>query len=180
MSQICQVQEILNNTVDTSIIELMEPHKIAELEEKHIVFLDWLKTYSTTESSIMQGWNSLKFIVARKLVALANSENKQVRMRAVRHLGSIKNLDNWHYSILARMCTAQTAVGLARTPGIDKRFFVEPPTKYSSCDHRGLVKNMEDFILHLNSKSNHRCLTKFVNRVFTETHVSIFIQNKIK
>lgn len=153
----------------------MEPPLHQNMEDKRFVFIDWLKTYKATESSVAHGWSTLKFVFARRLLSLTNSQNQELRIRAVKHLGGIKNLDNWQYSILAHMSNARTAVGLARIPGIDRRFFTEPSLKYANFDHLMFVKTLEDYLCNLNSNSNHRCLTKFISRVFKEEHVSILL-----
>lgn len=175
ISQIKKTQEILNNTIDTSIIDLMEPRVEQELDTKKFVYIDWLKTYKATESTVTRGWNTLKFMFARRLLILANSDNREMRLRAIKHLGGIKNLENWQYSILAHMCNARTAVGLARTPKVDQRFFLQPQLKYATFNHYMLVKTLEEFLKYLNSLSNHRCLAKFISRVFGGKHVSIYI-----
>lgn len=171
-SQVKKTQEILNNTIDTSIIELMEPPIHHDANEKHFVFNNWLDQYKTTQNTFTKGWNALKFIVARKLIHVANSDSLDMRLRAVKHLAEIGNLEDWQYAILAHMCNAKTAVGLARTAGVDGRFFMEPQLKYSEMSHYMLVQTLEDFLIYLNNRSNHRCLAKFISRVFGGEHVS--------
>ncbi|XP_076316885.1 protein SERAC1-like isoform X1 [Tachypleus tridentatus] len=79
--------------------------------------------------------SSLKWLPWRKsdkrlhwrLLKLAQSKDKQVRHIAIRALVELPGLQDADYQEIAQACDLQTAVGLARTRGVDLRFFLPPP-----------------------------------------------------
>lgn len=150
----------------------MEP-PLQELykENEEFVAARWLKSYQPSVFNLSRLWNSLKFSYARRLLSMANSGNKGVRVRAVAQLGRISNLDNWHYSLLAHMCDARTAVGLARTKDVDFRFFLEPPFRYMTYNHEMIVNTVKEFLIALHAKSKHLCLGYFISRAFVDVQV---------
>lgn len=153
----------------------MEPQR-RELEEddKDFVTIKWFKTYQNTTSRLNRIWNSLTFSYARRLLSLASSESKAVRWRAIKQLAKIKYLDNWHYTLLAHMCDAKVAVGLARSKDVDLRFFTEPPYKYNQ---EMLVNIVKEFLVDLHVKSKHVCIGYFISRVFVDVQVSFRFLN---
>lgn len=133
----------------------------------------WLELRQPSVFSLRWIWNRILFAYAQRLLYLANSDERAVRIRAVKHLGNVKSLDNWHYSLLAHMCDAKIAVGLARVKNVDLRFFAEPPFRYITYNHEMFVNTMKDFLVALHSKSKHVCLEYFINEAFEDIHVSL-------
>lgn len=131
----------------------------------------WLNLKPPSMFSLRWIWNRIVFAYAQRLLYMANSTERPIRLKAVKHLGSIKSLDNWHYSLLTHMYDARTAVGLARVKDIDLRFFAEPPVRYLTYDHKMFVNTMKDFLVALHAKSKHVCLEYFINEAFEDVHV---------
>lgn len=170
ITQINKTYRTLNSVLDTSIVHFMEPMKHVDHKQEvddNSVLINWIKGYDNNEhQAAKKGWNSLKFAYARRLLNMTNSENSTVRCRAVKQLAEIKNLDNWHYSLLAHILDARTAVGLARTENVNPRFFIQPPYRYLTYDHEMIINSMKEFLIALNNRSKHSCMTYFINRAF--------------
>lgn len=116
-------------------------------------------------------WDTLKFAYARRLVRLASSDKKSYRIKAIKQLAQIKNLDKWHCALLANMIGPQTAVALARSGGADKRLFMEPPLRYHNYNRDMIVNAMREFLIGLFERSQHPCMGYFLSKAFYE-HVS--------
>lgn len=169
LRQVQQTREILDNAIDTSIIDLLEPikeQKVITTEE--FSFPKWIEAPRSPETSLNTTWNSLKFIYARRLLNLTNSDNKSIRLRAIKHLAAVKKLENWQYSLLAHTCDAETSVGLARVRQVNPRLFLQPPLKFVDYDRTMLVNEMKDYLTELDKQSNHVCLKKFINQAFVD------------
>ena len=116
----------MKHAVDYDIIRLVEQkyneHRRAPLETDAA---RWIPYEQDDASFVRRAWKRLKFEYARKLVSLASSDNYSVRNEALRYLAAVKNLDSWQYSMLAERCDARTLTGLARTEGVDMRYFLD-------------------------------------------------------
>uniref|UniRef100_A0AAV2KCH4 HEAT repeat domain-containing protein n=1 Tax=Knipowitschia caucasica TaxID=637954 RepID=A0AAV2KCH4_KNICA len=61
------------------------------------------------------------------LLKKTKSANQAVRLEAVQELGKNHNWHDYQYQTAAQVIDQRTAVGLARTPQVDLRFFRPPP-----------------------------------------------------
>lgn len=167
--QIKQTREILENTVDTSVLYLKNIQ--SEEENKYEEFVNLQQSSFEKYNIFKNTFDSLRFSYARRLVQLANNEdNPDYRIKAVRHLIKIRHLDSWHFSLLANMIDAKTAIGLARSGDADKRLFMEPPLRYHNYNRDMLINAMRDFLIQLYEKSQHPCLGYFLSEVFVYEH----------
>lgn len=150
----------------------MEPssNAIHEATDEYLV-IDKIKNQDSSPFSIGRLWYSLKFAYCLRLLNLANNDDKKTRIKAVKYLGSVRNLGNWHYSLLAHMCDARTAAGLARIKDVDLKYFLEPPFRYVSYNHEMLVNTMKEFLIVLHAKSKHLCMEYFISRAFVDVQV---------
>lgn len=133
---------------------------------------EWISCDVEKENSISSIWKSLKFTYARRLLNLSKNDNKIVRLRAIKHLAEIKNLEKWQYSLLANTCDASTAVSLARFEGVNKSLFMQPPLKFVDHDHHMLVNDVRHYLSELDRQSNHSCLKKFLSQAFVEVYLT--------
>lgn len=117
-------------------------------------------------------WDAIKFAYARRLIRVANSNDKEFRIKAITNLSKVRNLDQWHCSLLASMMDPRVAVALARSNGVDKRMLLEPPLRYHNYNNVMLTNAMRDFLISLYEKSQHACLGYFLSKVFVYEHVS--------
>ncbi|XP_074041004.1 protein SERAC1 isoform X3 [Leptinotarsa decemlineata] len=167
--QVKKTREILETAVDTSVLNLKPviPEEGSMPEE----FVDLQSFYPYNKSNIFKNtWDSLKFAYARRLVRLASSKDKTDRVKAVRHLVKIRNLNQWHYSLLANMIDSKTAIGLARSDDVDKRLLLEPPLRYHNYNRTMLISAMREFLINLHETSQHPCLGFFLSKVFVYEH----------
>lgn len=121
-------------------------------------------------------WDALKFAYARRLVRLANNDNKTFRIKAIKQLAQIKHLDKWHCALLANMIDPRTAVALARSGGADKRLFMEPPLRYHNYNRDMIINAMREFLISLFEKSQHPCMGYFLSKAFVYEHVSNLVE----
>lgn len=122
-------------------------------------------------NSIEHAWNSFKLSYARRLLSLTLSDNIIVRDKALKKLASIKKLDDWHCSLLANSLDARTAIALARTKGVDPRFFIRPQVHYANYSKRMLVNELKELLIGLEQKSKHVCMQYFISKVFIDEQV---------
>ncbi|XP_072376232.1 protein SERAC1 isoform X4 [Diabrotica undecimpunctata] len=175
--QVRQTKDILENTVDTSVLYLKNIHKEDDIQSTE--FIDFKQNkLDTFKSTIRSTIDSLKFSYAKRLVQLANIGEKEYRIKAVKQLVKIKKLDDWHFSQLANMIDAKTAIGLARIGDADKRLFMEPPLRYHNYDRNMLINAMRDFLIGLYEKSQHPCLGYFLSEVFVYEHCMEHMEHK--
>lgn len=108
-------------------------------------------------------WGNIMFSYARRLINIAKCDNKALRLKAVEALAKIHTLDDWQMEELSLSLDARTAIGLARIPGVDIRFFASPP---HNCVHDNLAYWMKHFMLQLSEVGNHPCLEYFVKKQY--------------
>ncbi|GAB0186815.1 protein SERAC1 [Grus japonensis] len=61
------------------------------------------------------------------LLKRSQSEDKEVRLQAVRDLANNSHWHDYQYGTVAQTCDQRTAIGLARSKDVDLRFFLPPP-----------------------------------------------------
>ncbi|CAG9823525.1 unnamed protein product [Phaedon cochleariae] len=174
--QVKKTRQILENTIDTSVLKwkpaLPDAHDYNDQGE----FVDLELFYPYEKTNLFKNTlDMLKFAYARRLVRVANSGDMTCRTKALKGLAKVKNLDQWHCSLLANMIDSKTAVGLARSGEVDKRLFMEPPLRYHDYNRNMLINVMRDFLINLHMKSQHPCLGYFLSKVFVYEHDNIHI-----
>ncbi|GLH04974.1 Protein SERAC1 [Gryllus bimaculatus] len=130
--QIYQMKYAITHILKTEVLEVEK--KRAEyiyindptFKEEIDLFKDE-KTDIFKRLSVFQWWVSWKNSLAWRLLHMAQTGDQRDRLEAVRSLVDIKDLKDSDYRQLAQACDARTAVGLARTRGVDLRFFLNPP-----------------------------------------------------
>jgi hypothetical protein len=175
--QIQTTKNVLTNALDTSILSIVEPTITEKPENEDFVVIDMGREQEGQDASFRSNWSSFKFSFAKRLLILANSENKYLRKKAVRQLARIKKLDNWQFNLLSNMIDARTAVGLARTPDVDPRFFIPPPLRYLGHTHNMIVDVMKDLLVNLHAISQHPCMDYFISKAFSDIDVSVTRNN---
>ncbi|GLV44251.1 uncharacterized protein CBL_12453 [Carabus blaptoides fortunei] len=163
--EVHSMYKILNTSLDTSVIDHLEdnPKKFISANKKYICIESEPKK---SPSFIDRFWDSVTYSYARRLLNIAQSDDRNARVRAVDALAKIRNLDGWHYSLLAHTCDARTAVGLARTKDVDLKFFVNPPDRYVYYNHDKIVSWMKHFLISLTKHSEHPCMAYFIKKAF--------------
>lgn len=117
--------------------------------------------------------NHIKFEYALRVANMAKSDLRDYRMAATYSLSQLKFMENFDYHYLSQTFDAQTAIGLARIPSTDSRFFVLPPNRQSP-NYITLMSSLRDMLTGLNDLSAHPCLTYCVERVFQVSRFTPF------
>ncbi|KAF5276061.1 hypothetical protein FQA39_LY00857 [Lamprigera yunnana] len=174
LAEIRGTYKILNNVLDTSIVNFLEPPKHQEFQKDvndSSMFSNWINSKRTISEDSHSLWKFLKFTYAQQILKLTTSDAGFLREKIINQLASIKNLENWHYSYLSQLIDAKTAVGLALTKNVDKRYFTNPAFKYVAYSHDMLVSSMKDLLITLHSKSPHACMEYFISKAFVDQDV---------
>lgn len=167
--QVRQTLEILENTVDTKVLFIKNVQMEGKSKEEEFINFrqcKFLERYNIFKNT----WDSLKFAYARRLVRLANTGDREYRMKAIRHLAKVKNLDHWHCCLLANMMNSKTAVALARSDAAEKRLFMDPPLRYHNYNRNMLISATREFLINLYERSEHPCLRYFLSEAFVYEH----------
>ncbi|XP_071443137.1 protein SERAC1 [Hetaerina americana] len=113
-------------------------------------------------------WNSVPNSLAWRLLHIAQNGNQRQRLKAVHSLAHLENLEDSDYCQLAQACDPKTAVGLARTKGVDLRLFLKPPNYPSPIKKEDLVDSSHELLKHLNNEEAQECVRYFVSKVLPE------------
>lgn len=110
-------------------------------------------------------------------MGLAKCDNQWYRVRAIHHLTNLK-LEEWQCSIIAHMCDARAAIGIARsTDSLEKskKFFLPPPRIYGTYNNQLLLHTIKDYMHSMYKDSKHRtahtCLRKTISKIFLQAYV---------
>lgn len=170
--QIKKTRFILEHTLDTSVLSLKNASEHTETGSEEYLNLESFYPYEK-RNVFQTTWDTMKFAYARRVIRVANSNDKEFRMKAIANLSKVKDLDQWHCSLLASMMDPRVAVALARSQGADKRMLLEPPLRYHNYNNVMLINAMRDLLIGLYEKSQHACLGYFLSKVFVYEQVSI-------
>nr|CAD7266760.1 unnamed protein product [Timema shepardi] len=121
----------------------------------------------------LQWWRKTR---AWRLLALAQSEDHRDRLQAVQDLASLTHLTDSDCKQLAQACDVRTAVGLARTPGVDLRLFLGAPYAHITSNKQELVKCMRALLTAVDRKCEHPCLQDFLSKAFPELQVILLAE----
>ena len=99
-----------------------------------------------------------------RLLHQANTGSYEQHIKAVQELSKLSPNDA-EYNALAQACDAKTAVGLARTSGVDLRFFLPPPPMSAELRDRELIELFRDILVKLpaDSEQVHECIKYFTS-----------------
>ncbi|XP_075991078.1 protein SERAC1 [Anticarsia gemmatalis] len=114
-------------------------------------------------------WKSLKYSLAWKLLWLCRHGNKDQRNLALEQLAAFKNNKIWDCCKLAQALDKNTAVLLARTRGVDLRYFLPPPihVRRAALTSELLSFKLRDLIIAVQSINPHYCIQHFIFKYFT-------------
>ena len=112
----------------------------------------------------------LKMMVPRhlrkswRLLRQANTGGYEAHIKAVQELSKLQLSDSEHRQ-LAQSCDYKTAVGLARTSGVDLRFFLPPPLTPAEFRNKELIQLFRDILVKLpaDSEQVHDCIKYFTS-----------------
>lgn len=109
------------------------------------------------------------------LLKRTKSDNKAVRLQAVQELAENHHWHDYQYQTAAQVMDQRTAVGLARTPLIDLRFFRPPPTLLHNEDVSA-EDGLRDLLASLPQSEVDKCVQYFTAVALRESTQSLAAQ----
>ncbi|XP_008310916.1 protein SERAC1 [Cynoglossus semilaevis] len=110
------------------------------------------------------------------LLKQTQSMNKAVRLQAVQELAENHNWHDYQYQTAAQVIDQRTAVGLARVPQVDLRFFLPPPTLPDLVDGLLLEDGLRRLLASLPQSEVDTCVQFFTSLALRESNQSMAAQ----
>ncbi|KAJ0060896.1 hypothetical protein NL108_001711 [Boleophthalmus pectinirostris] len=110
------------------------------------------------------------------LLKKTKSANKAVRLQAVQELGENHNWQDYQYQTAAQVIDQRTAVGLARTPQVDLRFFRPPPALLNPQDDVSAEDGLRQLLGSLPQSEVDKCVQYFTSLALRESTQSLAAQ----
>ncbi|CAH0716491.1 unnamed protein product, partial [Brenthis ino] len=113
-------------------------------------------------------WKSLKYSLAWRLLWLCRNGNKEQQNLALDQLAAFKNNKHWDCLKIAQALDKTTAVLLARTHGVDLRYFLPPPIhiRRAALTSELLSYKFKDMLSTVQTINPHRCIQHFLSKYF--------------
>ncbi|KAG7275367.1 hypothetical protein CRUP_007923 [Coryphaenoides rupestris] len=110
------------------------------------------------------------------LLKRTRSASKTVRLHAVRELADNHHWHDYQYQTAAQVLDQRTAVGLARTPQVDLRFFLAPPTLPETEDGFSMEDELRQLLASLPQSEVDKCVQYFTSLALRESSQSLAAQ----
>ncbi|KAM9798641.1 protein SERAC1 [Neosynchiropus ocellatus] len=110
------------------------------------------------------------------LLKRTQSENKTIRLQAVQELADNHHWHDYQYQTAAQILDQRTAIGLARTPQVDLRFFRPPPVLPLLEDGLPLEDELRQLLASLPQSEVDRCVQYFTSLALRESTQSLAAQ----
>ncbi|PWA27712.1 hypothetical protein CCH79_00000400, partial [Gambusia affinis] len=110
------------------------------------------------------------------LLKRTQSPKKAVRFQAVQELAENSHWQDYQYQTAAQVIDQQTAVGLARTPQVDLRFFRQPPPLPDLEDGVSAEDGLRQLLASLPLSEVDRCVQYFTSLALQESNQSMAAQ----
>uniref|UniRef100_A0A671V946 Protein SERAC1 n=1 Tax=Sparus aurata TaxID=8175 RepID=A0A671V946_SPAAU len=110
------------------------------------------------------------------LLKRTQSANKAVRLQAVQELAENHHWHDYQYQTAAQVIDQRTAVGLARTPQVDLRFFLRTPTLPDLEDGLSVEDELRQLLGSLPQSEVDTCVQYFTSLALRESTQSLAAQ----
>lgn len=110
------------------------------------------------------------------LLKRARSNNQEVRLQAVRDLASNHHWHDYQLQTASQVVDQRTAVGLARTPQVDLRFFRSPPGLPEVQDGFSVEDGLRQLLASLPQSEVDQCVQYFTSLALRESSQSLAAQ----
>ncbi|XP_054877460.1 protein SERAC1 isoform X2 [Poeciliopsis prolifica] len=110
------------------------------------------------------------------LLKRTQSPKKAVRLQAVQELAENAHWQDYQYQTAAQVIDQRTAVGLARTPQVDLRFFRQPPALPDLGDGVSAEDGLRQLLASLPLSEVDRCVQYFTSLALRESNQSMAAQ----
>ncbi|XP_061563300.1 protein SERAC1 [Cololabis saira] len=104
------------------------------------------------------------------------SANKAIRQQAVQELAENHHWHDYQYQTAAQVIDQSTAVGLARTPQVDLRFFRHPPALPDLEDGFSIEDGLRQLLASLPQSEVDKCVQYFTSLALRESTQSMALQ----
>ncbi|XP_014886745.1 protein SERAC1 [Poecilia latipinna] len=161
-----------NLTAELTQIARRELHKAARrfLEISSMLFLQSLdEHFSHVDADPHE-------VALWLLLKRTQSPKKAVRLQAVQELAENSHWQDYQYQTAAQVIDQRTAVGLARTPQVDLRFFRQPPALPDLEDGVSAEDGLRQLLASLPLSEVDRCVQYFTSLALRESNQSMAAQ----
>ncbi|KAM3861649.1 protein SERAC1 [Diretmus argenteus] len=110
------------------------------------------------------------------LLKRTRSATKAVRLQAVQELADNHHWHDYQYQTAAQVIDQRTAVGLARTPQVDLRFFLPPPALPELEDGLSVEDGLRQLLASLPQSEVDKCVQYFTSLALRESSQSLATQ----
>ncbi|XP_071776434.1 protein SERAC1 [Centroberyx gerrardi] len=110
------------------------------------------------------------------LLKRTRSATKAVRLQAVEELANNHHWQDYQYQTAAQVIDQRTAVGLARTPRVDLRFFLSPPALPEMGDGFSVEDGLRQLLASLPQSEVDKCVQYFTSLALRESSQSLAAQ----
>ncbi|XP_071372890.1 protein SERAC1 [Centroberyx affinis] len=110
------------------------------------------------------------------LLKRTRSATKAVRLQAVQELANHHHWQDYQYQTAAQVIDQRTAVGLARTPRVDLRFFLSPPALPEMGDGFSVEDGLRQLLASLPQSEVDKCVQYFTSLALRESSQSLAAQ----
>uniref|UniRef100_A0A672FRH6 Protein SERAC1 n=1 Tax=Salarias fasciatus TaxID=181472 RepID=A0A672FRH6_SALFA len=110
------------------------------------------------------------------LLKRTQSANKAIRLQAVQELADNHHWHDYQYQTAAQVIDQRTAVGLARTPQVDLRFFRQPPALPEMQEVLSAEDGLRQLLASLPQSEVDKCVQYFTSLALRESSQSLAAQ----
>ncbi|XP_047430292.1 protein SERAC1 isoform X1 [Mugil cephalus] len=110
------------------------------------------------------------------LLKKTQSPNKAIRLQAVQELADNHNWHDYQYQTAAQVIDQRTALGLARTPQVDLRFFRHPPPLPDLEDGLSAEDGLRQLLASLPQSEVDKCVQYFTSLALRESTQALAAQ----
>ncbi|KAM7367849.1 hypothetical protein PAMP_014119 [Pampus punctatissimus] len=110
------------------------------------------------------------------LLKRTQSATKAIRLQAVQELANNHHWHDYQYQTAAQVIDQRTAVGLARTPQVDLRFFLPPPALPDLEDGLSAEDGLRELLASLPQSEVDKCVQYFTSLALRESTQSLAAQ----
>uniref|UniRef100_A0A8C5C1Q0 Protein SERAC1 n=1 Tax=Gadus morhua TaxID=8049 RepID=A0A8C5C1Q0_GADMO len=110
------------------------------------------------------------------LLKRTRSDSLDVRLHAVQELAENHHWHDYQYQTAAQVLDQRAAVGLARTPQVDRRFFLSPPTLPDKENGVSVEDELRQLLASLPQSEVDQCVQYFTSLALRESSQSLAAQ----
>ena len=167
-----EINKSIRKIVNTNVLNLEKKVAVEYIYIDDPSYNDTMKIEYDKEVSNNVGfsriWKSLKYSLAWRLLWLCRNGNKEQQYIALEQLAAFKNNKHWDCLKIAQALDKTTAVLLARTHGVDLRYFLPPPihVRRAALTSELMSYKFRDMLSTVQTINPHSCIQHFLSKYF--------------